>query len=78
MDSEATTESGILNAISTERYHELFSEFGHRWFDIKRLGLANEILAPIKPGWKPTDVLLPIPENELLMNPKLEPQNPGY
>ncbi|TXD73351.1 RagB/SusD family nutrient uptake outer membrane protein [Aequorivita antarctica] len=78
MDSEATTESGILDAISTERYHELFSEFGHRWFDIKRLGLANDILAPIKPGWKPTDLLLPIPENELLMNPKLEPQNPGY
>lgn len=78
MASEATTQSGILKAIFTERYHELFSEFGHRWFDMKRLGLANEILAPIKSGWKPTDVLLPIPENELLMNPNLNPQNPGY
>lgn len=77
-DSEATTEMGILEALTVERYHELFSEFGHRWFDIKRMGLANEILAPIKPGWKPTDILLPIPENELLMNPKLKPQNPGY
>ncbi|KJJ39314.1 MULTISPECIES: RagB/SusD family nutrient uptake outer membrane protein [Aequorivita] len=78
MDSEATTQNEILEAIFQERYHELFSEFGHRWFDLKRLGLANEILAPIKPGWKPTDVLLPIPENELLMNPNLYPQNPGY
>lgn len=77
-DSEAKTENEVLGAIWTERYHELFSEQGHRWFDIKRLGLANEILAPIKPGWKPTDILLPIPENELLMNPNLKPQNPGY
>tara|TARA_R110002020_G_scaffold159101_1_gene342728 strand:- start:3339 stop:4730 length:1392 start_codon:yes stop_codon:yes gene_type:complete len=78
MDSEATTQNEILEAISLERYHELFSEFGHRWFDIKRLGIANEILAPIKPGWKPTDIHLPLPENELLMNPNLNPQNPGY
>lgn len=77
-DSEAKTGNEVLGAIWTERYHELFSEQGHRWFDIKRLGLANEILAPIKPGWKPTDILLPIPENELLMNPNLKPQNPGY
>ncbi len=77
-DSEATTQSEVLEAIQVERYHELFSEFGHRWFDIKRFGLANEILGPIKAGWKPTDVLLPIPENELLMNPSLNPQNPGY
>lgn len=77
-DSEATGQSDILEAIITERNHELFSEFGHRWFDLKRYGLANEILSPIKPGWKPTDVLLPIPENELMMNPNLNPQNPGY
>lgn len=74
----ATTQNEILEAILQERIHELFSEFGHRWFDLRRFGLANEILAPIKPGWKPTNVLLPIPENELLMNPNLSPQNPGY
>jgi hypothetical protein len=78
LDSEANTQNEVLTAIQMERYHELFSEFGHRWFDIKRTGLANEILAPLKAGWKPTDVLLPIPENELLMNPSLKPQNPGY
>lgn len=78
INAVATSQNEILKAILQERYHELFSEFGHRWFDLKRLGLANEILAPIKSGWKPTDVLLPIPENELMMNPNLEPQNSGY
>lgn len=78
INAVATSQNEILKAIFQERYHELFSEFGHRWFDLKRLGLANEILVPIKPGWKPTDVLLPIPENELMMNPNLNPQNPGY
>lgn len=78
LDSGATTQSEVLAAIQRERDHELFSELGHRWFDIKRTGLANEILAPIKAGWKPTDVILPLPENELLMNPNLKPQNPGY
>lgn len=78
LDTTAIEQNEILEAILQERYHELFSEFGHRWFDLKRFGQANEILAPIKPGWKPTDVLLPIPENELLMNPYLTPQNPGY
>jgi hypothetical protein len=77
-DFEATTQGGILDAIFSERYHELFSEFGHRWFDMKRTDRANSILAPIKPGWKPTDILLPLPESELSMNPNLNPQNPGY
>jgi hypothetical protein len=66
-----------MDSIILERYHELFSEFGHRWFDLKRFDLTNEVLSPIKPGWKPTDLLLPIPENELLINPNLI-QNPGY
>ncbi|SRX52220.1 RagB/SusD family nutrient uptake outer membrane protein [Aequorivita sp. CIP111184] len=78
MDVDANSESGIIEAIINERFHELFTEFGHRWFDIKRLDLANEILAPIKSGWKTTDILLPIPEAELMMNPNLNPQNSGY
>lgn len=78
MSSGATTQNDVLDAIYMERYRELFSEYGFRWFDLKRLGLAHEILAPIKSGWKPTDIRLPIPENELLMNPNLNPQNPGY
>src|SRR5690606_1021237 len=68
----------MLNIILTERRHELFSEFGHRWFDLKRTNMAEPILSPIKPNWRSTNVLFPIPENELLINPNLLPQNPGY
>lgn len=68
----------ILNAIVEERRHELFTEHGHRWFDLKRLGLAKEALSSIKDGWKDTDILFPVPEAELISNPNLLPQNKGY
>lgn len=77
-DTQANTFSEILDAIVTENRFEMFAEHGSRWFNIKRLGLTNEILSPIKQNWKPTDLLFPIPESELLMNPNLNPQNPGY
>lgn len=77
-DTSAATTSDLLDAILQERQVELFTEFGHRWFDLKRTGRASEILAPLKPGWQDTDILLPIPETELLINPNLLPQNPGY
>jgi starch-binding outer membrane protein, SusD/RagB family len=73
-----STSEAIFEALIKERNFELFSEFGHRWFDLKRWGLANSILAPIKPGWKASNILLPLPESELLLNPNLKPQNPGY
>lgn len=77
-DTSASTTEELLLAILDERRFELFTEHGHRWFDIRRFGVAGEVLSPIKPGWQSTDILLPIPESELLMNPNLNPQNPGY
>ncbi|WP_417857514.1 RagB/SusD family nutrient uptake outer membrane protein [Xanthomarina gelatinilytica] len=77
-NTTANTAEELEQAILQERRFELFAEHGHRWFDLRRMGLANEILGPIKSGWKPTDILLPIPESEILLNPNLEPQNPGY
>lgn len=77
-DTTASTTEELLLAILEERRFELFTEHGHRWFDLRRLGIAGEVLSPIKPGWQATDILLPIPESELLMNPNLNPQNPGY
>lgn len=73
-----STPDELLEAIIRERRFELFSEYGHRWFDLKRLGITASVLATIKPGWQPTDILLPLPESELLLNPNLNPQNPGY
>lgn len=77
-DTPASTTEELLQAILDERRFELFTEHGHRWFDLRRFGIAGEILSPIKSGWQPTNILLPIPESELLMNPNLNPQNPGY
>lgn len=71
-------EESLILAIFQERRIELFTELGQRWFDLKRSGKAEEALSGIKPGWRSTDVLLPIPEAELMLNPNLEPQNPGY
>lgn len=77
-NTQANTSEQLKQAILKERRVELFTEHGHRWFDIRRFGVADEILEPIKNGWKATDVMLPIPESDLLLNPNLEPQNPGY
>lgn len=77
-DTAAATTEDLIEAILAERRFELFTEQGHRWLDLRRTAQAASVLSPIKPGWRPTDLLLPIPENELLLNPKLLPQNPGY
>lgn len=74
----ATTESELLQAVFDERKFELFTEQGHRWFDLKRSGKAGEVLAAIKTNWESSQILLPVPESEILLNPNLLPQNPGY
>lgn len=77
-NTSATALTDLLDAILQERQVELFTEKGQRWFDLKRMGKAGEVLSPIKPGWQATDVLLPIPESAILVNPNLLPQNDGY
>lgn len=77
-DTEATTGPALIDAILLERRLELFTEFGHRFFDLKRTGKLDAVLSPIKGGWNSTDRNFPIPESELLLNPNLSPQNAGY
>lgn len=77
-NTPAASSNDLLNAILQERRVELFTEFGQRWFDLKRTGRAAQVLAPIKLNWRDTDILLPIPEAELFINPNLLPQNDGY
>jgi len=77
-NSLAVTQGDILSAIAQERRVELFTEWGHRWLDLKRTKKENEVLSSIKnPNWQPTDVLYPIAQYELDTNPFLV-QNPGY
>ncbi len=66
-----------IDQILQERFVELAVE-GHRWFDLKRTGKVNEVMSIINPtSWQATDALLPIPQNELDLNPNMT-QNPGY
>lgn len=71
------TQDALLKIIQQERFREFFTEWGHRWLDLKRTGSASEILADNNPQWEATDTLFPIPEEERLKNSNLT-QNPGY
>ncbi len=73
-----TAEAALSEAIMRERAVEFFYEWGHRWFDLKRWGLADAVLSTAKPHWKTTAALFPVPLHELDANPNLLPQNPGY
>lgn len=80
LGTSANSKALLLSAIIKERQLELFSEWGHRWLDLKRTGLANEVLGKIKgENWKTTDQLYPIPQSEIDRNPSLRGrQNLGY
>jgi tetratricopeptide (TPR) repeat protein len=74
----------LLTAILHERQVELFTEWGNRWFDLIRTGNVNSVMSMVTPikssgtvSWVSTDQLWPIPESEILVDPKLS-QNSGY
>jgi len=75
------TQTETLTAVMQERKVELFTEWAHRWLDIKRTGNVNSIMSiatPLKGGtWEITDQLYPLPANDLLFNKNLA-QNEGY
>lgn len=75
----ATTISSeqCVKAIEQERRIELFTEWGHRWIDLKRTNRADAVLGLLKSNWSHNDQLYPIPMAELETAPNLE-QNPGY
>jgi starch-binding outer membrane protein, SusD/RagB family len=73
----ASAEADLLTAIQHERQTELCFEGGHRWYDLKRTGTVNAVMAPVKPAWTPTAALYPIPYGQTQLNPFLT-QNPGY
>ncbi|TCK57356.1 SusD-like starch-binding protein associating with outer membrane [Flavobacterium sp. 90] len=77
-DTAAVEPAEIIDDVLTERRLEFFTEFGHRFFDLKRLGRLDKELSPLKPQWKTTNRLLPLPQSELTLNPNLSPQNAGY
>ena len=78
LNSNANDMASLVSAIIQERRVELFAEWGNRWLDLKRLGLANSVLGLVKgTNWQETDALFPIPFAEIEINNLLN-QNPGY
>lgn len=67
----------LLALIATERQLEMFCEWGHRWYDLKRTGAVSSVLSVAKSSWQDSDALFPVPFNETQLNPFLT-QNPGY
>ena len=66
----------LLEEVFIQRRKELFTEWGHRWFDLKRSGNINTV-SRNNPTWEMTDSFYPIPSEEISKNPNLI-QNDGY
>ncbi len=74
------SQDAVRDAIYRERTWELAYE-GKRWFDLKRRGedyfISELSKDPEATDLEPTDMLWPIPQAEIDLNPNLT-QNPGY
>lgn len=71
------SKEALLNEILSENRKEFFTEMGNRFFTLKRMGKLGTLIET-KPNWKSYHNLWPLPQQELLLNPNLKPQNPGY
>lgn len=70
--------AALISAVEKERKMELFVEWGHRWFDLKRTNRSTAVLGPIKgANWQATDTIYPIPSDAIRTNVFLT-QNEGY
>lgn len=82
-NTTATTADDLAKAILHERRVELFTEWGHRWFDLQRTGNAAAVMSVVTPQkggtWNNNNyqLLFPIPEPEIALDHNLT-QNPGY
>lgn len=79
--SPAVTKEALLTAILQERKVELFTEWGHRWLDMKRTHTVDAVMntvTPLKGGvWSSHRALFPFQQDDVRKAPKLV-QNPGY
>lgn len=74
-DTSSDTEEELFDDLIRERKAEFPTEWAHRWFDLKRWDMADQVLAPLKPNWTKSDLLFPIPESQIINNPGIS-QNP--
>jgi hypothetical protein len=86
--SGPTDQASLLAAILHERQVELFTEWGHRWYDLERaaanpkatvnINAVMSVVTPLKSGtWSSYKALYPIPLQEIQKDVNLT-QNTGY
>ncbi|MFT3749125.1 MAG: RagB/SusD family nutrient uptake outer membrane protein [Agriterribacter sp.] len=80
-NAAASDKDSLLSSILRERQVEFFAEWGHRWFDLKRIGKLDIVMPAISTAkggsWESTDKFFPIPVSEIDLNHHLI-QNEGY
>jgi starch-binding outer membrane protein, SusD/RagB family len=72
LNTTAADKPSLREAVMQERRHELFCEYAHRFFDLKRTGTITQVLGPKKPNWTDEDINFPISEKQILLNPNLK------
>jgi hypothetical protein len=79
--TNASSQSALLTAVLHERQVELFTEWGHRWFDLIRTNNINTVMSAVAPAkgsaWSPYQERYPLPQSEIALDPNLV-QNTGY
>jgi hypothetical protein len=80
-NSPASAATDLLAAIQHERQTELFTEWGHRWLDLKRTAKVDSVMSFVTPtkggSWNSNWKWYPIPFTDLATDPNLI-QNSGY
>ena len=82
-NTKANDNGSLLAAVLNETQVEFFTEWGHRWLDLKRTGNINTIMSAVTPlkanggQWQPYQQLYPVYFNDIQKNPNLS-QNDGY
>jgi hypothetical protein len=82
-DTKANDKTSLLAAVLNECQVEFFTEWGHRWLDLKRTGNVDAIMRVVTPlkanggQWQSYQQLYPVYYNDILKDPNLS-QNTGY